>query len=67
MNNGVNERKTNESKLSDKKRYDIAKALRYTLLTIGAMILLGLLCQILEYLFVGAILFIAWFGPGKWW
>ena len=41
----------------------IKKVLLYTVGIIGGLVLLGVLYQILEFLFVGAILLIAWLGP----
>ena len=39
------------------------KVLLYTVGIVGGLFLLGVVYQILEFLFVGAILLIAWLGP----
>ena len=41
----------------------IKKVLLYTVGIVGGLFLLGVVYQILEFLFVGAILLIAWLGP----
>ena len=41
----------------------IKKYCIYTVAAVGGIVLLGLLCQLLEYLFVGAILLLAWLAP----
>ena len=41
----------------------IKKILLYTVGIVGGLFLLGVVYQILEFLFVGAILLIAWLGP----
>ena len=57
------EAQTNRTLSKDKVISTIKKILLYTVGIIGGLFLLGVLYQILEFLFVGAILLIAWLGP----
>ena len=61
----VNTTKTQTSKLITKEKVinTIKKILLYTVGIVGGLFLLGVVYQILEFLFVGAILLIAWLGP----
>lgn len=54
---------TNKSITKEKVISTIKKILLYTVGIVGGLFLLGLVYQILEFLFVGAILLIAWLGP----
>ena len=54
---------TNKSITKEKVISTIKKVLLYTVGIVGGLFLLGLVYQILEFLFVGAILLIAWLGP----
>jgi len=58
---------TNTSITKGKVMSTIKKVLLYTLCIIGGLFLLCVIYQILEFLFVGAILLIAWLGPRRWW
>ena len=55
----------NKSKSATKEKSikNIKNILLYTVGIIGCLFLLAIAYQILEFLFVGAILFIAWIGP----
>lgn len=61
----VNTTKTQTSKSITKEKVvnTIKKVLLYTVGIVGGLFLLGVVYQILEFLFVGAILLIAWLGP----
>ena len=61
----VNTTKTQTSKSITKEKVinTIKKILLYTVGIVGGLFLLGVVYQILEFLFVGAILLIAWLGP----
>lgn len=61
----VNTTKTqkNQSITKEKVINIIAKVLLYTAGIVGGIFLLYVVYQILEFLFVGAILLIAWLGP----
>ena len=61
----VNTAKTQTSKSITKEKVisTIKKVLLYTVGIVGGLFLLGVVYQILEFLFVGAILLIAWLGP----
>lgn len=54
---------TNKSITKEKVMSTIKKILIYTVGIVGGLFLLCLVYQILEFLFVGAILLIAWLGP----
>lgn len=54
---------TNKSITKEKVMSTIKKILTYTVGIVGGLFLLCLVYQILEFLFVGAILLIAWLGP----
>lgn len=64
--NMVNTNKT-ESVTKEKVFSTIKKVLLYTLGIIGGLFLLCIVYQILEFLFVGAILLIGWLCPKRWW
>lgn len=53
----------NKSITKEKVINTITKILLYTAGIVGGLFLLGVLYQILEFLFIGAILLIAWIGP----
>ena len=57
------ERKNNNTARKEKIINVIKKVLLYTGIAIGGIFLLVALYQILQFLFVGAILLIAWLGP----
>lgn len=65
----VTERKNNNAARKAKIINIVKKVLLYTGIAIGGIFLLVALYQILQFLFVGAILLIAWLGPGprRWW
>lgn len=68
MNNiATHERNTDNTAQIKKIINTVKKVLMYTGIAVGSILLLGLLYQILQYLFVGAILLVAWLCPGKWW
>jgi hypothetical protein len=54
---------TKKSITKEKVVSTIKKILLYTVGIVGGLFLLGVVYQILEFLFVGAILLIAWLGP----
>ena len=58
-----NERKTVKSEKLKKALNIIKKALIYTAIAIAVVLVLCLLYKVLQYLFVGALLFIAWLCP----
>ena len=63
----VNERKVNKSARKEKILDICKKALIWTGIIIGGAVLLVALYQILKFLFVGALLFIAWLCPKRRW
>ena len=70
---GMNAINTNEGKADNSKSKNkfwsvLKKVLLYTLATIGVVLALVVLYKILEFLFVAAILLIAWVGivPRRW-
>ena len=64
----TNERKADNSKSKNKFWSVLKKVLLYTLATIAVVLALMVLYKILEFLFVAAILLIAWVGivPRRW-
>ena len=54
---------TKKSITKEKVVSTIKKVQLYTVGIVGGLFLLGVVYQILEFLFVGAILLIAWLGP----
>ena len=71
--NGMNAINTNERKVDNSIRKNkfwsvLKKVLLYTLATIAVVLALVVLYKILEFLFVAAILLIAWVGivPRRW-
>ena len=64
----TNETKANNSKSKNKFWSVLKKVLLYTLATIAVVLALVVLYKILEFLFVAAILLIAWVGivPRRW-
>ena len=54
---------TNKSMTKEKIISTLKKVLLYTVGIVGGLFLLCVVYQILEFLFVGAILLIAWLGP----
>ena len=63
----TNERKADNSIRKSKFSSTLKKVLLYTVATVAVMLILIVLYQILEFLFVGAILFLAWICPKRWW
>ena len=63
----VNERKVNKSARKEKILEVCKKVLIWTGIIIGGALLLVALYQILKFLFVGALLFIAWLCPKRRW
>lgn len=63
----VTERKVNESARKEKILDVCKKVLIWTGIIIGGAVLLVALYQILKFLFVGALLFIAWLCPKRRW
>ena len=63
MTTTATERKTNKSARKEKILNICKKVLIWTGIIVGGAILLGVLYQILKFLFVGAISLIAWLGP----
>ena len=63
MTTTATERKINKSARKEKILNVCKKVLIWTGIIVGGAILLGVLYQILKFLFVGAILLIAWLGP----
>jgi cell division protein FtsL len=63
----TNERKTDNSIRKSKFWSTLKKVLLYTLAAVAVVVVLAVLYQILEFLFVGAILFLAWICPKRWW
>ena len=70
--NGMNAINTNEGKADNAIRKNkfwstLKKVLLYTVAAVAVVLVLVVLYQILEFLFVGAILFLAWICPKRWW
>ena len=63
----TNERKTDNSIRKSKFWSTLKKVLLYTLAAVAVVVVLAVLYQILEFLFVGAILFLARICPKRWW
>ena len=63
----TNERKTDNSIRKSKFWSTLKKVLLYTLAAVAVIVVLAVLYQILKFLFVGAILFLAWICPKRWW
>lgn len=63
MTTTATERKINKSARKEKILNVLKNILIWTGIIIGGAVLLVALYQILEFLFVGAILLIAWLGP----
>ena len=63
MTTTATERKINKSARKEKILNTCKKVLIWTGVIIGGAVLIGVLYQILKFLFVGAILLIAWLGP----
>ena len=63
----TNEKKTDNSIRKSKFWSTLKKVLLYTLAAVAVVVILAVLYQILEFLFVGAILFLAWICPKRWW
>ena len=63
----TNERKTDNSIRKSKFLNTLKKVLLYTVAAVAVVLVLAVLYQILEFLFVGAILFLAWICPKRWW
>ena len=62
-----NERKADKSIRKSKFWNTLKKVLLYTVVAVVVVVVLAILYQILEFLFVGAILFLAWICPKRWW
>ncbi len=68
MNNiNENEIKANGSETKGKALKVIKKALLYSLSAIGIALLLVVAYKVLEFLFVGLVLLLAYAGPRRWW
>ena len=70
--NGMNaintgERKADNSVRKNKFWSTLKKVLLYTIAAVAVVVGLAILYQILEFLFVGVILFLAWICPKRWW
>ena len=70
--NGMNAINTNERKADNSIRKSkfwstLKKVLLYTVAAVAVVLILAVLYQILEFLFVGAVLFLAWICPKRWW
>lgn len=65
----ANERKAKNTAKKEKALKILKNILIWAVVIIGGAFLLVALYQILQVLFVGAILLIAWLGPGprRWW
>ena len=63
MTTTASERKTNNTARKEKFLKVLKNILIWTGVIIGGAVLLVVLYQILKFLFVGAILLIAWLGP----
>ncbi len=61
----INERKADKSILKSKFCSTLKKVLLYTVAAVAVVLILAVLYQILEFLFVGAILFLAWLCPKR--
>lgn len=66
--NAIDTQKEKIKKVRARKVLDVLKKiLMYTGITIGALVALVVVYKVLEFLFVAAILFIAWIGvPRRW-
>ena len=62
-----NERKAEDSVRQGKALNILKKILLYTVAAISVVVVLAVLYQVLEFLFVGVILFFAWICPKRWW
>ena len=62
----VTERKTDKPTRTSEFISVLTQILLYSGIAIGAVVLLVLLYQAVKYLFVVALLFIAWLGPVRW-
>ena len=70
--NGMNAINTDERKADNVVRKNkfwstLKKVLLYMLGAVAVVVGLAILYQILEFLFVGVILFLAWICPKRWW
>lgn len=63
----TNERKADNSIRKNKFWSTLRKVLLYTVVAVAVVLVLAVLYQISEFLFVGAILFLAWICPKRWW
>lgn len=63
----TNERKTDNAIRKSKFLSTLKKVLLYTVAAVAVVLVLAVLYQILEFLFVGVILFLAWICPKRWW
>ena len=63
----TNERKADNSIRKSKFWSTLKKVLLYTVAAVAVVLILAVLYQVLEFLFVGAILFFAWICPKRWW
>lgn len=67
MNNStITETKANKPTCISKFISILAQILLYAGIALGAIVLLVILYQAVKYLFVVALLFIAWIGPVRW-
>ena len=63
----TNERKADNSIRKSKFWSTLKKVLLYTVVAVAVVLVLVVLYQILEFLFVGAILFLEWICTKRWW
>ena len=66
--NAIDTQEEKINKVRARKVFDVLKKiLMYTGITIGVLVALVVIYKVLEFLFVAAILFIAWIGvPRRW-
>ena len=67
--NAINTNKSKSDNSANKNKFlsTLKKVLLYMLGAVAVVVGLAILYQILEFLFVGVILFLAWFCPKRWW
>ena len=63
----TDERKADNSVRKGKAINILTKILFYAVIAVGAVFALVAIYQILEFLFVAAVLIIAWLCPKRWW
>ena len=67
--NAINTNKSKSDNSANKNKFlsTLKKVLLYMLGAVAVVVGLAILYQILEFLFVGVILFLAWICPKRWW